>query len=91
MYWFRCHLEVTNSTKNGVRQRACCQSMDRTYIPSGSTIISLGHIVIPFSMTTHEQHLVLYICRALTIQSRDFIGKSLPLSLLIVRIKGLVA
>lgn len=48
-------------------------------VPGWRTKVRLGSVVIPFSVTTHEEYLVLDILGRIVIEGRDECGKPLPL------------
>jgi hypothetical protein len=55
-------------------------------IPRRRPIISLCGVMPPFTMTTHEKHLVFNIVGTLEIQFRDQVIESLPLGQMLLRI-----
>ena len=57
------------------------------YIPGRGSVESIGYVMIAFTMSTHVEHLVLNMAAALTVQAKDLILESLPLSLFVVGVK----
>ena len=53
------------------------------YIPRRGPVKRLGYVVIAFSVPTHVEQLVLNMFAALTVQAKDLMLESLPLSLLV--------
>jgi len=50
-----------------------------TYVPSGSSVISLSNIMVPLAMTTHEEHFVLRETTTAAVETPDVVLEFLPL------------
>lgn len=55
------------------------KSILETYIPSGSSVVSLSNIMIPFPVTTHEQYFVLRETTTTTVETPHVVLEFLPL------------
>lgn len=58
------------------------QTSGDTYVPGRCAVVALGHIMEAFSMTTHDQDLVLNVLWRVLIQALDVVLESFPLRFL---------
>ena len=63
-----------------------------THVPGRCAIKALSYIVIPLTMTTEYEKLILcFLLRAVTVKVVNIMSKSLPLFLMMVRVEGFIS
>lgn len=63
----------------------------RPYVPCGSAVVTLGHVVVSLAMTSHEQHLVLRVLIGIAIQGVHIMLETLPLRLVFIAVEMVIS